>query len=229
MPGPLRRAFAILRPPRGTGALDGFVDSLVQSFENCRSGLSEEAIRAGGAEAYFRARYEEERARLPDIVRPENPHLDEAARAVLVERVDKLVSEVVVPAYARVCVHFTDGERRDFYHVAPAFRVLERAGFALGGVLVGLFVVWAPFIPLWSKEWIFPFFVGGLLYPELRRIFQIRRYQADLNRIVADADAEIGRIDVSYLLHPGAQASRPTAKGSEAWSRSQEIKAPPTR
>jgi hypothetical protein len=229
MPGPLQRAFALFRQPRGPRALDGFVDSLVQSFENCRSGLSEEAIRRGGAEAYFRARYEAERARLPDVVRLENPHLDEAARAALVERVDRLVSEVVIPGYVRVAVQFTDRERRDFYHVPSAFRVLERVGFALAGVLVGWLVIKAPFIPLWSKEWILPFFLSGLVYPELRRVFQVRRYGTDLERIVADADAEIGRIDVSYLLHPGARAPGSDAKGSEAWSRSQGVKGQPTR
>ncbi len=229
MPGPLQRAFAVLRPPRGPGALDGFVDSLVQSFENCRAGLTEEAIRAGGAEAYFRARYESARARLPDVVRQENPHLQEAARAVLVERVDRLVSDVVIPAYVRVATRFTDGERRDFFHVPPGLRLLERAGFALLGAALGWLAIRAPFIPLWSKEWIFPFFLSGLVYPELRRIFQIRRYGAEVNRIVADADAELARIDVSYLLHPGAEASGPRGQGGEAWSRSQERKGQPTR
>lgn len=229
MPGPLQRALARLRPPRGPRALDGFVDSVVQSFENCRSGLSEEAIRRGGAEAYFRARYDAERARLPDLVRQENPHLDEAARAVLVERVDRLVSDVVIPGYVRVAVQFTARERRDFYHAPPAFRLLERVGLALAGALVGWLVVKAPFIPLWSKEWVFPFFLSGLVYPELRRVFQVRRYGIDLDRLVADADAELGRIDVSYLLHPGAQAPATGAKGSEGWSRSQGVKGQPTR
>lgn len=229
MPGRLRRAFAIFRPPPGVGALDGFVDSVVQSFENCRAGLGEEAIRSGQAEAYFRARYEAERARLADVVRQENPILDEAARAVFTERVDRLISDVVVPAYVRVAGRFTQGERRDFFHTPPPLRFLERAGFAALGALVGAFAVWAPFIPVWSKEWILPFFLAGVVYPELRRIFQIRRYGADLTRIVAGADAEIRRIDVSYLLHPAAEASGPNVKGGEAWSRSQGAKEQPTR
>lgn len=229
MTGTLHRAFAIFRPPRGPRALDGFVDSVVQSFENCRSGLSDETIRAGGAQAYFAARYEAERARLPDVVRQENPLLDEAGRAVFTQRVDDLVSDVVLPAYVRVAVHFTEGERRDFYHAPPAFRLLERAGFALAGALAGGFVVWAPFIPLWSKEWVLPFFLAGLLYPELRRFFHVRRFGADLERIVTDADAEIGRIDVSYLLHPGTQAPGQRVQGSEAWSRSRGVKGQPKR
>jgi hypothetical protein len=228
MPGPLSRAFAAVRPPRGPRALDGFVEAVVQSFENCRAGLGDEAVRAGGAEAYFRARYEAERARLPDLVRLENPHLGEAARKALVERVDRLVSEVVVPAYVRVAVRFTEGERRDFFHL-PELRLVERAGFALLGLLLGAFVLWARFIPLWSKEWLLPFFLGGLVYPELRRYVRVRRYGADLERIVAGADAEIGRIDVSYLLHPGALAPGNEAKGGQAWSRSQEAKEPPPR
>lgn len=229
MAGTFHRALAALRPGRGPPALDGFVDSLVQSFENCRGGLGDEAIRAGQVEAYFRARYEPERSRLADVLRLENPLLDDAGRAALFERIDRLMVEVVIPAYVRPAGAYTVRERNDFYHAPPRLHALERVALAALGALLGALAVRAPFIPLWSKEWVLPFFVGGLVWPELRRVFQIRRYERELNRLVGKADAEIGRIDVSYLLHPSPEGTARTKEGSEAWSRSQADRRQPVR
>jgi hypothetical protein len=218
----LGRAAAALRTPGPPPALDGFVGALLQTFENCRAGLADEAVARGasGAEAFFRALYLPERDRLRDVIRLEQPHLAEEGRAALFDQVDRLVAEVVIPAYVRVAVPFTRRERNDFYLGPPALRVLERAGCALLGGLLGAFVVWAPFIPVWSKEWVFPFFLAGLVFPELRRLWGVRRFGRELDRTVARADAEIGRIDVSYLLRSGLPASG--ARGGEpSWSRSQ--------
>lgn len=228
MPGLFQRALAVFRPRRVPQALDGFVDSLIQSFENCRDGLGDEAIRSGRAEAYFRARYEPERDRLADVLRL-NPLLGDDARADLFERVDRLVGEVLVPAYVRLAARYTLGERNDFYHSEPRLHGLERVAFAAAGALVGAFAVWAPFIPVWSKEWILPFFVAGLLYPELRRAYRVRRYERELNRLVGRTDAEIDRIDVSYLLHPSPEGPGTKAKESEQWSRSQGSNRQPER
>ena len=252
VPGLFQRALAGFRPRRAPQALDGFVDSLVQSFENCRDGLSDEALKTGKVEAYFRARYQPERDRLADILRL-NPLLGDEARADLFERVDRLVAEVLVPAYARLASRHTRGERNDFYHSGPRLHGLERVGFALAGAVVGAFVIWAPFIPLWEKEWILPFFVAGLVYPELRRSWRVRRYERELNRLVARTDAEIDRIDVSYLLRPspegrdrmpaaeppttagppgGPERTKPAAdigEGNEKWSRSQGSRRLPER
>ncbi len=221
MAGLFQRALAAFRPRPAPQALDGFVDSLVQSFENCREGLGDEALRTGKAEAYFRARYQPERDRLADVLRL-NPLLGDDARADLYERVDRLVADVLIPGYARLATRYTHGERNDFYHLEPRLHGLERVGFALAGAVVGAFVIWAPFIPLWEKEWILPFFVAGLLYPELRRWYRVRRYERDLNRLVARTDAEIERIDVSYLLHPTPESPGPAREGGAEWSRSRE-------
>ena len=229
MAGPFKRALAVLGPRGAPRALDGFVDSLVQSFENCRDGLSDEAIQSGGALAYFKERYEPERARLADVLRLENPLLDEAALSALFERVDRLVADVLIPGYVRLSASYTGAERNDFYHFPPRFHGLERVGFAIGGALLGAFVVWAPFIPLWSREWILPFLLAGLFYPDLRQLFQVRRYARALNRMVARTDAEIGRIDVSYLLHPVPPAREGAEEGGQQWLRSQAQKGQETR
>ena len=63
----------------GIRTLDGFFDSLVQSFENCRGGLNDEALKSGtGVDEPFRffsGLYEKEIPRLLDVIRLEEPHL----------------------------------------------------------------------------------------------------------------------------------------------------------
>jgi hypothetical protein len=196
----------------GPPALDGFLDALLQKFENCRDGLSDEAMSSGEAEAYFAGLYEPERARLREIVRLEGSHLPEEAHQEMYTQVDRLVREVVLPAYVRLTVPFTRRERNGFFLAPERLHAAERVGWAIAGTLVGVFVVWAPFIPLWSKEWVLPFFLGGLVLPELRRWWELRRYEAQLNRAVVRADAEVRRIDVNQLVlgspEPSGKAAR---------------------
>jgi hypothetical protein len=214
---PLRRlgVFLGLSAPPSRPALDGFVDGLVQTFENCRPGLTDGV--AGGApavvEEYFGALYEKERSRLPEIVGHQSAFLSEDAQADLARRVDEQVRSVVVPAYARVAGPFTCRERNDFYLSRHPWHGAERLAWAVAGMTLGAFVVWAPFIPLWSKEWVLVFAVGGLVFPELRRLVAFRRYETELNRIVARADAEIWRMDLAHLARTalGERAAAPRA------------------
>lgn len=200
----------------GSGPLDGFVDSLLQKFENCRAGLTDEIVKAGGAERYFADLAEAELPLLRDAIRLEESHLTEAARDELFRRVEEMVRAVVVPAYARLATRFTNRERNDFYLVREQLHGLERIGWGLAGMVVGAFVVWAPFIPLWSKEWVLPFMIGGLFFPNLRRFWAIRRYERELNLLVAHTNQEIGRIDLGYLLRaPEEEPARPDSR-SEA-------------
>jgi hypothetical protein len=213
---PLRRlaVFLGLSAPPSKRALDGFVDSLVQTFENCRPGLTD-GVADGASEAqeYFGALYEKERSQLPEIVGHQSAFLSEAAQADLARRVDEQVRSVVVPAYARLAAPFTLRERNDFYLSRHPWHGAERLAWAVAGMILGAFVVWAPFIPLWSKEWVLVFAVGGLVFPELRRFVAFRRYETELNRIVARADAEIWRMDLAHLARAalGEQAAAPRA------------------
>ena len=81
---------------------------------------------------------------------------------------------------------------------------------------IGFFVVWAPFIPLWSKEWVLPFTVGGLVFPELRRWFSFRQYEGELNQLVGRADREIARVDLAYLTDSTSVAEREALDDEEA-------------
>jgi hypothetical protein len=106
----------------------------------------------------------------------------------------------VIPAYAQEAFRFINRERNDFYMTREGLHGLERAGWCVAGIVVGSFVVWAPFIPLWSKEWILPFALGGLFFPDLRRYWSNRRYEEKLNTIVDRTEDELARIDMAYLL-----------------------------
>src|SRR6185503_11476726 len=186
------------RPPRTLG---GFFDGLVQTFENCRDGLSDEQARAGGAEVerFFTRLYERELPQLANALELHEAQLTPQARGHLGTEVDERVRGVVIPAYARLAAPLTGRERNDFYLTAPALHVLERLGLAAAGMLIGAFVVWAPFIPIWSKELIFVFGLGGLLFPELRRLLALRRYQSALNRLVARTDDDVARLELALL------------------------------
>jgi hypothetical protein len=187
--------------------LDGFVDSLLQTFENCRPGLAEKTIVAGGAEAFFVDLYEKEVPRLREQIRRSEAHLTEAERDELFRRVDERVRKVVLPGYSRLTSAFTTRERNDFYLAPEAFHGAERLGWGVAGLLLGGFVVAAPFIPLWSKEWVFVFATGGLLFPNLRRVFALRRYQGELNQLVTRTDDEIWRMDLALITAAAARDS----------------------
>jgi hypothetical protein len=182
------------------------VDSLLQTFENCRAGLSDETLASGekGVRAFFVDLYEKEIERLRETVRVYEAGYSDATQQEMFEKVDELVRKVVVPAYARLATRATRRERNDFYLVPEPFHGLERIAWGSGGMALGAFAVWAPFIPIWEKEWILPFVLVGLLFPNIRRYLAVRRYESDLNRVVARADDEIWRMDLAYLTSEGS-------------------------
>lgn len=194
--------------PRSAGALGGFVDSLLQKFENCRPGLGDDRSGPEGEapEAFFGRLYEEEVPRLKDQIRIEEPQLLSEERAAVFAKVDGMIRSVVLPAYVRLSSRFTVRERNGFYLAPEPLHGLERFGWALAGAALGALVVWAPFIPLWSKEWVLPFLLGGLLLPDLRRLLAVRHYERELNRLVANVDDEISRLNVRLLLEARAPA-----------------------
>jgi hypothetical protein len=181
--------------------LGGLVDSLLQTFENCRVGLSGDTLKGGEkvVHDFFLELYEREAWRLEETVRLFETGLPTVAQQAILARVHELARKVVLPAYARLATRFTERERNDFYLLPEPLHGLERFAWGVAGMALGGFVVWAPFIPLWEKEWVLPFVVAGILFPNIRRYFALRRYQSELNGIVAHADDEIRRAELAQL------------------------------
>ncbi len=204
--------------------LGGFVDSLVQMFENCRPGLTDDTLRQGapGVERFFAELYEKERPRLAETVEQQERHLSAKDRQELVERVDERIRKVVIPAYVRLAARFTPRERNDFYYAPEPLHGVERLGWTAVGIAIGAFVVWAPFIPMNEKEWVLPFALGGLVFPNIRRLLALRRYQAEMNALVARTDNEIWRMDLAYLTDDitekaaGSETEGDTTAGDDA-------------
>lgn len=187
--------------PAPARTLDGFVDNLLQTFENCRAGLADGTLAndPSAVQAFFEDLYQKEVPRLREAIALQDPTQPAPAREALFAKVDELLRKVVIPAYARTVAPFTLRERNDFYLTPGAWHGLERLGWGAAGMVLGGFVVWAPFIPLYAKEWVLVFALGGLLFPNLRRFFALRGYEGELNRIVARADDEIWRVSFAAM------------------------------
>ena len=212
----------LLRAERSPGSsFDGFVDSLLQKFENCRGGLHDEWL-AGSDEAkkFVLDLYEPEIPRLREAIRQEEPHLDDAAREEIFTRVDGLMRSVLMPTYLRLALPFTKSERNGFYLLPESLHTLERILWGLGGLALGGLIVAAPFIPIWSKEIILPCGIAAFFLPNLRKIWRIRRYESELNEMVARAERELLRVDGAYVARTTALAAPPipAAPPGETWS-----------
>jgi hypothetical protein len=187
--------------PAPARTLDGFVDNLLQTFENCRAGLDDRTLAndPSAVHSFFQDLYQKDLPRLREVIALQDPTAPEPAREALFAKVDELVRKVVIPAYARTVAPFTLRERNDFYLTPPAWHGAERLGWGAAGMVLGAFVVWAPFIPLYAKEWMLVFALGGLLFPNIRRFFALRGYEGELNHIVARADDEIWRMSFAAM------------------------------
>jgi hypothetical protein len=136
-------------------------------------------------------------------MRQAEPLLDEEGLRRFVKTVDDLIRSVVIPAYLRIALPFTLRERNDFYRLPAPFHVAERILCGLGALLLGVFIIEAPFIPIWSKEILFPMLIAGLFLPNLRKLLSMRRFERELNDVVVRADREVARIDANLLLDEG--------------------------
>jgi hypothetical protein len=166
-------------------------------------------------ESFFRDLYEKDVRRLREKV-DRLSHLSAEERQDLFQRVDERIRKIVLPAYARLAGAFTPRERNDFYLAPEALHGLERLGWGAAGLALGGLVVWAPFIPIWSKEWVLVFGVGGLVFPSVRRFLAQRRYNSELNDLVTRTDEEIWRLDLGYMTAAAAREPALVAGSGEA-------------
>ncbi|MEP7011833.1 MAG: hypothetical protein ABJC13_16035 [Acidobacteriota bacterium] len=103
------------------------------------------------------------------------------------QMLEKEVMVASLPQYVRHAIEQTRLEQSNFdlwRHGDPA----SRAAYALGGLVIGGLIWWAPFIPIFEKG-LAPVMAGiGFVYPELRRwVFELRHIRT-MNRLVAHAE-----------------------------------------
>ncbi len=103
------------------------------------------------------------------------------------QMLEKEVMVATLPQYIKHAIEQTRLEQSNFdlwRHGDPASRMI----YALGGLVIGGLIWWAPFIPIYEK-WLAPALAGiGFIYPELRRwVFELRHIRM-LNRLVGHAE-----------------------------------------
>ena len=127
----LRRAAQLLaramRPDKAAPTLSVGMESLLQTFENCRQGMPDAALRGDreAAERFFLDIYEKEVPRLREVIRVEEAHLSDERNEQFFTEVDQLVRRVVIPAYVREAQGFTPRERALAPPTAPPAFVHE--------------------------------------------------------------------------------------------------------
>ena len=170
------------QPPLGR-TLDGFVDSLLQTFENSRPGLTAEMPRRGRGRGLLPRPLREGGPRLREKVdRLAHLSADGAAGALPARRRARSARSCCPPTRGSPSA-FTPRERNDFYLAPEELHGLERLGWGVAGLACSAASwSWAPFIPIWSKEWVLVFGVGGLVFPSVRRFFALRRYKLGAER-----------------------------------------------
>lgn len=184
-----------------------WADRLLQGFEDRRAGLPE-PLTEDVATRFFGAYLEEQLPQMREGLALQTEGMAPEARAALVREMENLARGVLLPAYVRLTTHFTRRERNDFYLVRERLHGVERLMWSVAGMLVGAFVVWVPFIPLWAQEWIIPFALAGLVFPDLRRWWASRRYEKEVNGLVVAADREASRLTLGHLM-TGSVSSEP--------------------
>jgi hypothetical protein len=176
-----------------------WADRLLQGFEDRRAGLPEPLDEAV-ATRFFSTYLEEQLPQMREGLALQTEGMADEARTALVREMENLARGVLLPAYIRLATHFTRRERNDFYLAPERLHGVERLLWSVAGMVLGAFIVWAPFIPLWSKEWVLPFALLGLVFPDLRRWWAARRYEKEVNALVLAADREASRLTLGHLM-----------------------------
>ena len=93
-----------------------------------------------------------------------------------------------------VALPFTADEKKSF-GVWRGGDLFARLTYAAGGLLVGLFVVWAPFIPIWWKWFPILVAIASWWVPDAQFSLRRRRYARALGEIVASYDSAQKQLD----------------------------------
>src|SRR5260370_38296741 len=88
--------------------LGGVLDSLLQTFENCRPGLTDDILRWGesAVKKYFAEIYEQEWPRLKESVCSAKPHLTGPTAEAFLAELDGLCRRAVIPPNPHEALRF---------------------------------------------------------------------------------------------------------------------------
>ena len=193
------------------------VGELLADLERFRPGLPQGAPLAE-VQAVLAARA---RLRLHELYREYrgDESSDDPEAAAQLALYQREVDQILLPRYALTCQRQNDLERRPSaaWH-GPA--LYNRLAYAAIFFLIGMLVVWAPFIPIWDK-WV-PF-VGALLaplgapwLPDLYQRLIRNRHRIELGVLHQDLD-RVGRslplptVDLPALAAPRSGPNQSSA------------------
>ena len=192
---------------RATTEFGALAGQLLADLERLRPGLPANA----SLEEIRRQCGERLRLRLPEIYREYLADASPSDEEAQLELYRREMEQLMLPRYAELAAKQNQSERK-----AGAGDVYNRVSYALLFFVIGVLVVWAPFIPLWDK-WI-PFalaIVAPLLapwLPDLHRQLLQRRHEVAIGILQMDLD-EAGR---SLPLPPAALSATSTVSSSAA-------------
>lgn len=171
---------------RPTTELGALASALIADLERVRPGFSETADAAQTVEQCA-ARV---RLRLPELYSEYQGEAGSESEAQLA-LYTREVEQVLIPRYAKLAQQQNQIERQQ-----TRGALYNRLSYAALFFALGLFIVWAPFIPIWEK-WV-PFalaIVAPLLTPWLPDLYQslrLRQHRLGLGLLLMDLD-EAGR------------------------------------
>jgi hypothetical protein len=112
------------------------------------------------------------------------------------QALEKEVLETALPQYVDAAEEMNALERSG-YGVWRKGDPAARFTFAVGGLLLGSFIIALPFIPAIESTFAFALTAAGAVYPEIKRYTHERRHFRLLNRLVNDA----ARYQANAKLH----------------------------
>lgn len=127
-----------------------------------------------------------------------------------------LVAEVrrTVPArWQAIARDFTAREKKSF-GLWRGGDPLSRVAYLFGGLVVGGFILWAPFIPIWEKWFPFALALAAFFFPDIQTTWFRRRYARALGDIAVTMQKAQPQLDTHFkvdeLLLPSPVTSKET-------------------
>lgn len=140
-------------------------------------------------------RAEVEAALVPVMTSYREAELPAAYMGALAEEVRR-----TVPArWQAVARDFTAREKKSF-GLWRGGDPVSRLTYVFGGLVVGGFILWAPFIPIWEKWFPFALALAAFFLPDIQTAWHRRRYARALGDIALAMDKTQPRLDAHFQV-----------------------------